>query len=312
MLDELRLPDVEEDNPVYNLEIRQVYRNFLFHGLLLCGFLAGMYLFLLFFDPAGHSGWAELTLPLSLYGLGITVIVLYTGGKLASQQVHEDQVLQTPLRSSTILWGKLQIAMTLSLCLFVPTYPGAVALCWQGSGSEGRAWLWLLHAAAGPLITVFLSMIALGFMACVKTPMTRGVAIFLGLVFGLGLAPVWIVLLVGYVGLLHASGPWEIVASLVGFALGLSLLGISSLFLYGVGLATLRRERDLMPVMVAVMIVALSLLPLPIFTVFFFSRGIDMPVLLGTSLLYACYFAAPLLALYMIHRHRRTPLYCPP
>ncbi len=290
--------DRPDDNPIYLLEIRQTRRNFLLYAMLLGGILAGAYLFLIVFEP-GDFWWDEfplLAFPLSIYAVCIGVIPIYTGQKLASQQVDGDLILQTPLRSFAILWGKLQVAMMLSIAPFAPSWPGAIALLCQGQAG------WIPLVAAGPLVALFVTMIALGFMAAAKTNLLRGGMIFLCGVFALGNAPTVAVLVGSVTSLLfYTRTGIELGAAVTGLTLGITMLGISALLMWGIGLALLRKNNDLTSILCGLALLAFVLLPI----LFLVLLPISEPWLavLASVLLDAIYFAPPMLAVFFVKRH---------
>ena len=292
-LDEMSRPDWWEANPVYWLEIRQTRRNFLFFALLLGGISAGLYLLLTAFAPAGILWWDEF--PLGIYFLGAFSIPCYSSFKLGSQLVHEDLLLQTPLRSRTILWGKLQVAMTLSLCVFVPSLPGAVVLAIQEKPS------WLLLAMAGPILAVSFTMLAFGFSAGAKTSWMRGGMTFLGGLFGLGNAPGFLVIEAGLTGLISPPLSGEIWWAILLLSLGLTMLLVSSVFMFSIALAVLQRNRNLIHLEYAIMILAAVLVPIPLLLLLLTEPGV-LPVL-GFLLLTALYFGPPILVLHYVRKH---------
>ena len=298
-------PDWREANPTYWLEIRQTRRNYLFFAALVGGILAGAYLFLIVFDPTEHLWWDEfplLAFPLGIYALGTLSIPLYSGVKLASQQVNEDLSLKTPLRGRAILWGKLQVAMTLSVCLFAPSMPGALVLACFGNPN------WLLLCAAGPILTVFTTMISLGFMSGAKTPLMRGGMIFLSFIFGLGNVPILIVLAGCLIALFDPSAGIETWGAAFGLAFGITILGLSAIFVFSLGLAMIQLNRNLVHVLIGIGVLVVLLVPIPLLVLFLSEP--PWSTVLGFLLLGAAYFTPPTLAVRYVKRYyeNRSPL----
>ncbi|MDR1962296.1 MAG: hypothetical protein LBQ50_00785 [Planctomycetaceae bacterium] len=288
------------ENPIYWLEIRQTRRNYLFYVILFFGILSGILPFCLtYFDfPNWFASSPDriiLFLPsFYLSAFGSVIIPLFCGLKLASQQLNNDLTLRTPLLSRSILWGKLQVGLTLSVCLYTPSFPAA--FFWAFNGEPA----WLLFCSAAPILTACLTMIALGFLAGSKTPVLRGVLVCLCFVFLIANSPL-LLCFFGCIGQLFHD-PTFLLPCFFGVAFSVTLLTMISGLIFWMGIALFFRNPNLIHVLFGMGILIVLMTPIPLLILLVLQP--PWFSVLGTILIWTAYFFSPVLAVYCVMKYQ--------
>lgn len=298
----------QDPNSIYWLEIRQARRNYVFYILLALGVLAGVYLITLFSMGDEDTVWNELPLlafPLVIYSLGPLAIPLYCGSKLASQQRHGDLIMETPFPSGTILWGKLQVVLTLTILLYAPSIPGAFLLCFQ------EKLYFVLFVLFLPFATISTAMMLLGFMSGAKnTPLTIAMVALFFLFFTINLLVTcfsiamffnpFFFLSPGFYTLMYIDDE-DFIRAFLGFSSAVVFNLFPSLLIFLMGIRIFGRNKDLLSAL------NLPLVFLFLFSPFFllvcFALELGGAVQVGLILLVLAYFGSPSLAVYLIYRN---------
>ncbi len=298
----------QDPNSIYWLEIRQARRNYILYEMIVFGILAGVYLITLFAMGDADTIWNEpplLLLPIMIYAIGPLQIPLYCGTKLVTQLRRGDLVMETPFPPTTIFWGKLQVVFTLAICLYAPSIPGVIALCFL------EKTYFLLFVLFLPIATVFIAMMLLGFMAGARTtPLAIAMIALFFLFFSINLGLTcgmvslhfnpFFFLSPGFYTLLYIDAE-DFFRALFGFSAAVAFNLVPCFLIFIMGILMLGRNRNLMFAMKLPLL--LLFLFSPMLLLIGFMTEIGWAAQTAALLLTLVYFGSPALALYLVHRY---------
>lgn len=288
-----------DPNPIYWLETRQARRNYVLWILTGVGVVMGIYLVFLALAETPHYmlGYANL-IPFVFYVFGPLMIALGSSQKLAVQLIEEDLILRTPISPAQILWAKLFAALRMIFYLHIPCIPGIVLIAVNdfefGFG-------WAIASLSCILITICLTLAGLGFMAGSRTILLRGVLVcFAGIFVFCGMI-VSAMLFAFLIGMIAESVGYQYIDTYAPFVyVCVAAFDLFfSLLIFLIGIKMLERDPNLRGLAVAGWTIAVFAL----FIIFVFAAILTKSpgFALGAMIPWAGFFAAPLIAMQIVH-----------